>query len=241
MTGPAFETDGGEVVVIHADGRVRRSPLPSGFNRETFRNILAAVDTLYRRNGHFPTVDEVYTSWPKIPKKTYSAAYAAPEFKQALELRGISTSANPGLSAEQSIALLHLSNFDGRTRQAKLRDLGISTAKFQAWMRQPLFAETYRERAEQNLGDAIPTALNQLVANVEKGDQRAIEKLFEITGRYNPAQLEQQNAQQVVLIMVESILKHVSSKDEKAAILADVENAMTKMTIVAGLKPQIEE
>lgn len=225
---------------MHADGRVQRSPIPSGFSRETFRNILAAVDVLFRRAGHFPTVDEVYASWPKIPKKTYSAAYATSEFKQALELRGISMSENPGLSAEQGLAILHLSNFDGRTRKAKLQDLGISTAKFQAWMRQPLFAETYRERAEQNLGDAVPTALNQLVANVEKGDQRAIEKLLEVTGRYNPDQIEVQNAQQVVLIMVESVLKHVSSKEEKAAILADVENAMTKMTIVSGLK-QIEE
>ena len=240
MTGPAFETDGGELVVIHSDGRVQRSPIPSGFNRDTFRNILAAVDTLYRREGHFPTVDEVHASWPRINKKTYSAAFATSEFKRALELRGISTSENPGLSPEQSLAILLLSNFDGRTRQAKLKDLGISVSKFQAWMRQPLFAETYRQRSEQNLGDAIPTALNQLVANVEKGDQRAIEKLLEVSGRYNPAQIEVQNAQQVVLIMVEAVLKHVSNKDEKAAILSEVENAMTKMTIVSGLK-QIEE
>lgn len=236
----AFETDGNEMVVIHEDGRVQRSPVPDGFNRETFRTILAAVDTLYRREGHFPTVDEVYTSWPKIPKKTYSAAYATSEFERALELRGIATSPNPGLSEEQGLAILHLSNPDGKSIQHKLRGLGISQAKFHAWMRQPLFAETYRKRSEQNLGDAIPVAINNLVANADRGDQRAIEKLLEISGRYNPAQIEQANARQVVLIMVEAVLKHVSIKEERTAILTEVENAMAKASITSGLK-SIEE
>lgn len=236
----SFETDGNEMVVIHEDGRVQRSPVPDGFNRETFRTVLAAVDTLYRREGHFPTVDEVYTSWPKIPKKTYSAAYATSEFERALELRGIATSPNPGLSEEQGLAILHLSNPDGKSIQHKLRGLGISQAKFHAWMRQPLFAETYRKRAEQNLGDAIPVAINSLVANADRGDQRAIEKLLEISGRYNPAQIEQANARQVVLIMVEAVLKHVSIKEERTAILTEVENAMAKASITSGLK-SIEE
>lgn len=236
----AFETDGGELVTVHMDGRVRRSPIPSGVRKETFRDIVAAVDVLYRREGKFPNVDEVYASWPKIPKKTYSLVYATSEFKQALEHRGIDVSPNPGLTAEQSMAILTLSNPDGKTVQSKLRGMGISMPKYQAWMRQHLFAETLRQRSEQNLGDAIPTALNQLVANADKGDQRAIEKVLEISGRYNPALIEAANAQQVVLVVVEAVLKHVSNKDERTAILGEVENALTKASISSGLK-QIKE
>lgn len=233
--GSSFETDGGEVVVIHTDGRVRRSPIPDGFDRETFRNILAAVDVLFRRNGVFPTVEETYKSWPKIAKKTYSRAFATSEFKQALELRGISTEPMPGLSPEQAHAVLLLSLPDGKTLQSKLKQLGISHAKYTAWMRQPLFAETLRNRAEQNLGDSVSIALNRLVDNADRGDQRAIEKVLEISGRYNPNQIEQQNAKQVVLIMVEAVLKHVSSPDEKKAILAEVERAMTKSNIMDAI------
>lgn len=236
----AFTTDGDEIVTVHTDGRVRRSPVPVGFSRETFRNVLAAVDVLYRRQGHFPSVDETYASWPKIPKKTYSAIYATSEFTQALELRGIAKSPNAGLTEEQALAILHLSNPDGKSIQTKLRGMGISMPKYQAWMRQPLFSETLRQRSEQNLGDAVPIALNQLVANADKGDQRAIEKLLEISGRYNPAQIEQANARQIVIIMVEAVLKHVSSKEERTAILSEVENAMAKASITSGLK-SIEE
>ena len=236
----AFETDGNEVVTVHIDGRVRRSPVPSGVSKDTFRNVLAAVDTLYRREGKFPDVEEVFSSWPKIPKKTYSLVYATSEFKQALEHRGIAMSPNSGLTAEQSMVILALSNPDGKTVQSKLKGMGISMPKYQAWMRQPLFAETLRQRAEQNLGDAIPLALNQLIANADKGDQRAVEKLLEVTGRYNPAQTDVANARQVVLIMVEAVLKHVSIGSERDAILNEVERAMTRMAIVSGPK-QIEE
>lgn len=223
----SFATDEDDIVVIREDGRVRRSPVPEGFDKAVFRDILAAVDVLYRRNGVFPTLDETYKSWPKISKKTYSKAFATEEFKKALELRGISVEENPGLSPEQSRAILILANPDGRTLQSKLKQIGISQPKYQAWMRQPIFAETLRLRSEQNLGDSIPVALNALVANADKGDQRAIEKLLEISGRYNPNQIEAQNAKQVVLVMVEAVLKHVSNVDEKKAILAEVENAMS--------------
>jgi hypothetical protein len=232
----AFETEGDDVVVVHQDGRVRLSPVPDDFDRATFRDILAAVDVLYRREGVFPTVEEVHKSWPKISKKTYSRAFATSEFKQALELRGISMSESHGLTAEQATALLVLTNPDGRPLVSKLRGLGISMPKYQAWMRQPLFSETYRNRSEQNLGDAIPVALNNLISNADKGDQRAIEKLLEITGRYNPNQIEVDNARQVVLVMVEAVLKHVTDKSQRTAILAEVENAMVKGSITSGLK-----
>lgn len=237
----SFETDGGEVVVTHLDGRVRRSPSPDGVNRATFRDVLAAVDTLYRRNGVFPTVEDTHKSWPKIPLKTYSRVFATPEFKQAVELRGLSVEENPGLSPEQSRAILLLATPDGKTLQNKLKQLGISDAKYRAWMRQDVFAATLRQRSEQVLGDSVSVALNQLVANADRGDQRAIEKLLEISGRYNPAQIEQQNAKQVVILVVEAVLKHVSNPDEKKAILAEVESAMRTGVVLNAAGVEMKE
>lgn len=199
-----------------------------------FRNALAAVDVKYGRDGVVPSVEEVYESWPKIPKTTYSQIFASSEFKQALELRGISLDPNLGLTEEQNMAILVLSNPDGRPLTTKLKQLGVPQSRYRNWMRQPLFSETLRQRSEQNLGDAIPTALNQLVANADRGDQRAIEKLLEISGRYNPSQVEAVNAKQVVLVMVEAVLRHVSSKEEKAAILSEVEGAMAKANLLTA-------
>lgn len=223
-----LDQDGENVLVVHDDGRVKATPVPAGIDGFTFRNALAACDTLYRREGVFPTVKEVYESWPKITKRTYEKIFATPEFKQALEARGIHMEEYPGLTEEQAMAVLLLSDpTDRRTTTAKLRQLGISQPKYHAWMRQPLFSRTLRERSEQNLGDAIPTALNRLVGNVEAGDQRAIEKLLEVTGRYNPQQTEMNNAREVILRLVEIILKHVQDPDTKKAIMQDLTETMT--------------
>lgn len=226
--GRSFELGDGNVLVAHDDGRVRQSPLPVGIDPNTFRDALAAVDVLYRREGVFPKVEEVYKSWPKISKKTYSTLYSTSEFKQALELRGIDMEPNLGLTAEQSMAILKLSDpTDRRMTSTKLKELGISMPKYQAWMRQPLFASTLAQRSEQNLKDAIPVALNRLVGNAEAGDARAIEKVLEISGRYNPQQIELQNARQVILTIIEIVLKHVTDTTARRAIMEELNDVVT--------------
>ena len=69
MTEPVFQnTDDDEVIlVVNQDGRVRRSPVPEGFDPLVFRDILAAINIYYLRNGVVPTVDEVHKSWDRIP------------------------------------------------------------------------------------------------------------------------------------------------------------------------------
>lgn len=235
--GRAFELEEGKMMVVHEDGRVRQSPLPVGIDPHTFRTALAAVDVLYRREGVFPNVEEVYKSWPSITRKTYSKIFALSEFKQALELRGIDMQPSLGLTEEQSMAILLLSDpTDRRTTATKLKQLGISMPKYQAWMRQPLFSQTLRQRAEQNIGDAIPVALNRLVGNAEAGDQRAIEKLLEVTGRYNPAQVELQNARLVVLRLVEIILARVTDQGMRNDIMNDLTATMQGVIEIEELK-----
>ena len=238
VTEPVFQNtdDDSTVLVVHQDGRVQPSPVPAGFDPTVFRDILAAINVYYLRNGVMPTVYEVAKSWTRIPKKTYSKAYAAPELKAALELRGLSLGPETGISPEQARAIQLLSDpTDRRTLNVKLRQLGISMPKYQNWMRQPLFAELLSKRSEQNLGDAVHVAMNRLIGNADAGDQRAIEKVLEISGRYNPQQQELVNARQVVLVLVEAVLKHVPDKEAKDAILAEVESAMRKGSIMNEL------
>lgn len=226
MTESTFETENGDIVV-HVDGRVRRSPVPDGFDPVIFRDILAVVNIYWTRDGVFPTVDECFKQWPRIPKKTYSKAFATPELEKALELRGITIDKDLGLSPLQATALQLLSDpTDRRAMNTKLRQLGISMVTYQNWMRQPLFSKLFSQRSEQNLGDAVPIALNAIVANAASGDQRAAEKLLEISGRHNPAQQDRNSARDVILLVVEAVLKHVSSQQERTAILGEVEAAM---------------
>lgn len=199
MTERDIETEGRELV-IQTDGRVVRSPVPDDFSPAMFRHIVAAIDVLYRRNGQVPTPAEVARDWEGFTVKTVQKAFATEELKSALRIRGIEMNQKAGLTEEQLYVLTILQDpTDRRTTRAKLQDIGVPMAKYQAWMRNPIFASYMNTQAEQNLTDAVQMALNKLVGNAEAGDQRAIEKILEMTNRWNPQQQEIQNARTVVL------------------------------------------
>lgn len=206
----------GRELVIKRDGRVHRSPVPDGFSPAAFRHIIAGVDLLYRRTGTMPTINEVVASWDDFDKKTVAKAWVTDEFKQALSIRGISFDPKQGLTAEQLYAIQILQDpTDRRTTKTKLEAVGIPIGKYRAWMRNAVFAKAMNEQAEHNLGDAVQMSLNKLVANAEAGDQRAIEKILEISGRWNPQQQEVQNARTVVLTVMEVIQEELAGDPEK--------------------------
>lgn len=205
----------GRELVIAKDGRVLRSPVPDGFAPAEFRHVVAGVDLLYRRTGSLPTINEVMASWEGFTKATVAKIWATPEFKQALSLRGIEFDVKQGLTAEQLYAIQILQDpTDRRTTKARLEEVGIPIGKYRAWMRNPVFARAMSEQAEQNLGDSVQVAINRLVANAEAGDQRAIEKVLEISGRWNPQQQEVQNARTVVLTVMEIIQEELAGDTE---------------------------
>lgn len=236
MTDREIEVENRELRIV-SDGRVRHSPVPEGFQPEMFRHIVAAVDLLYSRNGVIPTVKEVADSWAKFDRAVVARAMGTAEIKQALSLRGVEWDSKQGLTSEQMMALKILQNpADGRSTQAKLATVGISMARYRAWMRNPLFKQLMSEQAELNLGDAEQMALNRIISNAEAGDQKAAEKILEMTGRWNPQAQEVQNAKQVVLTVIEAVQKHVTDKDVLRSIMSEIEGKIQVMTITAGMK-----
>ena len=125
-----IETEGRELV-IQADGRVLRSPVPDDFSPAMFRHIVAAIDLLYRQNGIIPTPAEVARKWDGFTVKVVQKAFATEELKAALRIRGVELDAKAGLTDEQLYALTILQDpTDRRTTSAKLKEVGISMAKY---------------------------------------------------------------------------------------------------------------
>ena len=231
-------TTEGRELLIATDGRVVRSPVPDGFAPQMFRHIVAGVDMLYRRNGAMPTINEVMATWDEFDKATISKAWVTDEFKKALEIRGIDFDMKAGLTAEQLYAIQILQDpTDRRSTKTKLEAVGISIGKYRAWMRNRVFAAAMNSQAEQNLGDSVQMALNKLVANAESGDQRAIEKILEISGRWNPQQQEIQNARTVVMVVMEVIQSELAGETEKLdRILSKVRSRMAAMSVTQVIK-----
>lgn len=225
----------GELTVVK-DGRVLYSPVPRQMDPMEFRHIVAAVDMLYRRNGVIPTEDEVMQTW-EFKKKSVQRAFLSEELKKALDLRGVPWDPKQGLTLEQLNAILLLQNpSDTRSNQARLETIGVSMSKFRAWMRNPLFQQQMNLQAEQNLGDAVPVALNALARNAEGGDNQAILKVLEITGRWNPQQQEVQNARQVLTIFVEALEKFASPE-----VLRSVQDEVLSRTRMMSITQSVKE
>lgn len=198
---------------------------PAGFSDLAFRNSVATCYTLFVSTGKLPSIPEMHRYWPKISEKVWAELVLTDEFKQALSYRGVDWEASRGLSIQQNMVLLKLSDpTDRRATGTKLKALGIPYPTYQAWMRQELFATSLRQMSENTLKDAIPAALTKLAGNMEAGDQRAIEKVLEISGRYNPAQQQLEDAKAVVLRVIESVIRHVQDPDIRRAILSDIES-----------------
>ena len=232
-----YEVDG-RTITVKADGRVLRSPVPDGVSPSMFRHVLAAIDRLYRDSGVIPTPVQVVDSWPGFTKADVKRIMATPELRSALALRGVEWDVRQGLTQLQLSALLSLSDpTDARGTKAKMADLGIPMSRYQAWMRNPIFSKALSEQAERNLGDSVQMAMNRLVANAESGDMAAINKIFEMSGRWNPQQQEVHNARQVLTIFLEALEKHASA-DVLRSVLDEVSQKTQMLAITQTVKGQ---
>lgn len=219
----------GEFGIAVRDARGGFQPIqtPDGFTTLAFRNAVAATYTAFMTLGKLPSVTEVYKIWPKIPVKTYSALFLTEEFKQALQYRGVEWDSDSGLSMEQSMAIIKMSDpYDRRSIGVKLREMGIPPARWHAWQKHPLFAAAYKARAEDVLSEAVNPTLIQLAGAASSGDLQASKLLLEITGRWNPSQQQTEDARIVVMTVIEAVIAEVADPEVRKAILSKVHGAV---------------
>lgn len=196
---------------------------PVGYTDKEFRTAVAGAYTFWRQNGKLPTAIDLNKLHPGIATKVYSGLMLSDEFKQALAYRGIEWVEEAGLSLEQQSVILMLQDFtDRRSIGVKLKEIGVPMARYQAWLRQPLFREAVNENAEMAIREAVAPALTALAGKAAAGEDRAIEKVLEISGRWNPNAQSVEDARQVVMSLVEAIIKYVKDEDVKRAIMSEV-------------------
>jgi len=222
------------VTEIFSDGR-RRSIDFGDFRPATFKKAVASVELEYRRLGRVPTVDEVHDSWSAISLQTYGELYASRPFRDALRRRGIVLTDEKMLSQDQLAALALLTDIsDRRTNGAKMAALGLNTGVLSAWMRNPVFREERSRRAREITEDSVASARERLAANVDAGDQRAIEFTMAMTGVYSPALAANQDAMKVVYAVLEAVQKHVPDPEVLRSILGEVQVAAKGFDIATG-------
>jgi hypothetical protein len=228
--------DGG-IEVRRPSGGFTRVETPEGFTTLAFRNTVAGIQTWFLAHGSLPTVDDLYGLWPKIPKATYAGLMATPELKEALRYRGVPWSDDSGLSIEQQMVLLKLTDpSDRRSLRVRLREMGVPFPTYQSWLKQPLFATLLNKRTKEAFADHLPDIRMALLSKATDGDIQAIDRVLAITGEWDPSAREVQNAREVVLKVVESVVKNIQDVDLRQLILADIQASVVGFDVVNSLE-----
>lgn len=176
---------------------------------------------------------------PPVGFKLYEALQND-SFRRALTNRGIklpkseaeeeleASLEHPSLTQEQTAAVLTVVNFnDKRSRNAKLRDLGISVSTWNGWLKDKKFKEYFFKLANDQFADALPIAQESLIRAVESGKVEGIKYYMELVGK-GPASSESsnQNVRLVLQKLVEVLQLHIRDPELLGAIGLDFERVL---------------
>jgi len=129
---------------------------------------------------------------------------------------------------------------DTRSHKKKLQDLGTSTTQYAAWLKDPVFSQYLRERAEGMLGENQHEAHLALLDKVRMGDMKAIAYYNELVGRYisQPTASQNGNGQPVdfknLLVKILEIIQDEVNDPDASLRISERFKAMINAQSMAG-------
>jgi len=133
-----------------------------------------------------------------------------PAVVKALENRGIILADITLLLPEQLAVANSILDFsDSRSQKKKLEELGVTTQRYQGWLKQERFQRYLKQRAEALLGETQHEAHTSLLRNVQRGDLNSIKLYYEMTGRWSSKTVGDLNVEFILIKVVEAVQKYV--------------------------------
>ncbi len=200
-------------------------------------DVLTYIEQMWwEDNGTVPT-NEAISEATGIGLQTVKGYWTNPDFRAALQHRGVSFKNDPdagkALTYDQlMVANMLLNIMDKRSLREKLQASGINATPAQvgSWMRQPAFQAHLRKRSQNLFEDADTAANIALVKAIDAGDLKAVQLLFEMTGRYTPRQVHEINVHAVLARVIEIISIRVKDPAIVADIAGDIDALLTGQT-----------
>lgn len=179
-------------------------------NAYEFGRFISGAYRAYLSEGRL--VPQTISRLSGLPMEKVGYYLRQEETTHALAIRGVSTDIH--LTPEQDYALSILTDTSSNASwNARMRKAGLSNAKLLAWRQNPTFDQALKGMAEQ-ITQNHDVALIELGRLVGDGNQRAIEKSLEISGRYNPAQQSTVDAIALVNRVTEILAEHLSDQPD---------------------------
>lgn len=209
--------------------------------------VLVFIEQYWHDQDCFPAWEDISSLWPHLKE---SEVFRNAAFSAALRNRGIKIpprwaredGAQHFLSAEQIAAIVSICNYaDTRSQTAKLRELGLTPAKWSAWLRDPEFANYHERVSQKNFKEGRYVARQGLTRAMDRGDVSAIKYYNELAGEAPEAQ----NLQYLLTRLIEVMQLHVSDPATLHRIERDFRNVMAGRPLelegALGAEPPVEK
>jgi hypothetical protein len=201
--------------------------------------LLLYFEQAYWKNGGLPNYEAIIRSGVEVDESDFYEAISNPRFLDGLRGRGIpehvlkgdtTTISSRTLSEKQlTVANVMLDLLDKRSRLKKLTELGVTTAEYNGWLRDPVYRNYCLARSEALLEENQHIAHISLIDRVSQGDLGAIKYFNSLTGRYREksaaaVEVNVQNnyGSDTVIKIVEIIQTHVKDPEVLQRIANDI-------------------
>lgn len=188
--------------------------------------ILCFIEQHWMKRGQFPSLRTISN---KTGRSQVGVTYALknPIVQTALTARGIEWQPVPTdtLNAEQVATIQILLDItDKRSIKEKLKSVGVSSAKYYGWKKQPKFLEAYREASEALYGESLPEVHRSVIQEAINGSYNHQKLMLAISGRWDEKKRdEQMNVRYVLMKVLEILQVHVDNPETLNAIAGEFE------------------
>lgn len=177
--------------------------------QELFERVLAAAISADRR-GFFVEPQTVLDQNTLLDRESVDLVWQSSKFQRALEDRGIKTTSDPYLTLRQETFLqAYLNPLNLKAPQVIAKQMKISLAELDGWMREKHFAQAMEVKASENLKKYLPLADAALGAAAQSGDMKAITFLNQMTGRFDPNAKQQLDVVGLLMQVQDIVLRNV--------------------------------
>lgn len=188
---------------------------------ERLDNLIAIISRQLFLENKPITADNILSNWDETttakPDVKFIEAYIKTDtFKTKMD--AIGAVERDGLTKEQHALISTLTNPDGKSLTMKLKKHRVPWVTFQGWLAQPKFLEYLELNAEQALGAAKAFSLIQLVNKSARGDSKSMDTVLAMTGRWDPTNRKQVDAQKMVGIILQVLDEEIANPELKARI-----------------------
>lgn len=193
------------------------------------QNLTSAISVFYWENKTIPSNDKL-AELTGMTVGWIERTLREPLVVSALRARGIYTEdfsqaylQSGSLTAQQTACVdLMLNLTDKRTKREKLKQIGVSTARYYAWMNQPAFKDYMNKRARELFGAHEHDGYLAVLRSMEAGSMDAAKFYFELAGIYNPKITVQVDVNHIVTQVVEIVLARVKDAETVKLIAQDL-------------------